>query len=101
SGTGYSWSLASNNSGGHVNTVTGAYAAGTTGGVTDTVQLTDSLGNTATTTVTIGPGITVAPPSVTVAPGSTTGFVASGGSGAGYTWFLVTNNSGGTVGTTT
>ena len=57
-GTGvYAWSLSSNNSGGAI-TSTGVYTAGTTGGVTDTVSVTDSNGATATATVAV-----TAPPS--------------------------------------
>ncbi len=53
SGTGFTWSLTSNNSGGSINASTGAYTAGPTGSVTDTVKVTDSLGNTATGNITV------------------------------------------------
>ena len=61
SGKGYAWSVATNNSGGNVSS-SGLYTAGATGGVTDTVQLVDSLGNSATATVTIEAGATPPPP---------------------------------------
>lgn len=50
SGTGYSWSLITNASGGML--TAGAYAAGPTPGV-DVVQVVDSLGNSATASVTV------------------------------------------------
>jgi len=53
SGSGYSWSFGTNNSGGSINTSTGAYTAGPTGSVTDTVKVTDSLGNSATSSITV------------------------------------------------
>jgi Zn-dependent metalloprotease len=53
SGTGFAWSLASNSSGGSINASTGAYKAGPTGNVTDIVNVTDSLGNTATANLTV------------------------------------------------
>lgn len=49
----YVYSLSVNNSGGSINSSTGAYTAGTTQGVTDTVLVTDAFGNTATATVTV------------------------------------------------
>jgi MYXO-CTERM domain-containing protein len=47
SGMGYIWSLAKNRSGGTIDATTGAYTAGTvvSGTVTDTITVTDSLGN--------------------------------------------------------
>jgi predicted secreted protein len=99
SGTGYMWALATNNSGGHI-TSAGAYTAGTTGGVTDVVQVTDSASATATATVTVSMAtnaLAVSPSSVTLAPGAKQNFTASGGSGTGYSWAIATNNSGGTI----
>jgi MYXO-CTERM domain-containing protein len=46
------WSLATNASGGSINANTGAYVAGTTGGM-DTVQVVDSLGNSDTANITV------------------------------------------------
>jgi len=52
SGTGYTWDLATNNSGGAI-TAAGVYTAGATGGVTDVVRVTDSASHTATASVTV------------------------------------------------
>jgi predicted secreted protein len=99
SGTGYTWAVATNNSGGAI-TAAGVYTAGATGGVTDVVRVTDSTGGTATATVTVGVAtvaLSVSPSSATVAPGASQTFTASGGSGTGYTWDLATNHSGGAI----
>lgn len=55
SGTGYAWKLTTNASGATI-APTGAYVAGATTGVTDTVQVTDSLGNVGTGSVSVGEG---------------------------------------------
>ena len=49
----YVYSISVNNSGGSINSSTGAYTAGLTGSVADTVLVTDALGNTATATVNV------------------------------------------------
>jgi MYXO-CTERM domain-containing protein len=59
SGTGWTWSFASNASGGTIAAATGAYTAGPTGGVTDVVRATDSLGNAGTAQVTVTPATTL------------------------------------------
>ncbi|HSQ64282.1 MAG TPA: SBBP repeat-containing protein [Polyangiaceae bacterium] len=74
SGQGYAWSLATNNSGGSIGSG-GGYTAGTTAGVADTVQLVDSLGNSAVATV------TVSNPPVADAGPDVDGAVADAGSG--------------------
>ena len=51
----YGFSLAVNNSGSSIDPVTGAYTAGSTAGVTDTVRVTDGLGATADAAVTVNP----------------------------------------------
>ena len=61
------------------------------------LTVTDSLGNSATSTITIGPGIQVGPPSATLAPLGQQSFSVSGGSGAGYSFTLSTNASGGSI----
>ena len=53
SGTGYAWSLSTNRSGGSIGAATGAYQAGPSGGVTDVVEVADSLGNVASASVTV------------------------------------------------
>ena len=102
SGTGYSWSLTTNNSGGTIDSSTGVYTAGATPSVTDVITLTDSLGNVATQTVPVGPGIMFNPATPTTPPNGTIAFAVYGGynQGGGYSLTLTTNNSGGHVSTT-
>ncbi len=86
------WWLETNASGG---TVSGAvYTAGARGEVVDVVRVTDSAGSTAThaITVTRGVSITVAGGTL-VAPRGRRTLSASGGSGTGYRWSLLTNAS--------
>ncbi|HEY4183670.1 MAG TPA: MYXO-CTERM sorting domain-containing protein [Polyangia bacterium] len=97
SGTGYTFALSTNNSGGTINGSTGAYTAGTTASVSDVVTATDSLGNTALVTIMVGAGITASPATTTVAPRGTRMFSATGGAGTGYTFALSTNHSGGSM----
>ncbi len=104
SGAGYIWSLATNGSGGSIVSYSprvGIYQAGSTGDATDVVEVTDSLGNTATASVTVSAGISIAPSSPTVAPLSSLDFGAAGGSGAGYTWLFSVDESGGSIDPTT
>lgn len=97
SGLGYAWAITTNNSGGTITPATGAYTAGTVGSKTDTIRVTDSLGNVATTTVTVGPGVAIVPAAQTTAPKSAIAFSATGGSGAGYTYGFIANGSGGSL----
>lgn len=53
SGTGFMYTVSTSRSGGSIIPTTGAYVAGGVGGVTDVVTVTDSLGNTATSNVTV------------------------------------------------
>lgn len=96
SGTGYTWAVTPNNSGATISGA-GVYKAGSTPNVTDTVKATDSLGNIATVSVSVGPGVSITPSGSTVAPLGTVSFSASDGSGTGYTWAISPNNSGGTI----
>ncbi len=98
SGTGYTWSLPTNNSGGSINPTSGAYTAGPTPSTTDTVRVTDSLGNVASTVVTVTAGVSISPAAPTLPPRQSQTFTASGGSGTGFTWAMVTSNSGGSIG---
>ncbi|HEY7726334.1 MAG TPA: hypothetical protein VH880_13435, partial [Anaeromyxobacteraceae bacterium] len=102
SGTGYTWSLSTNASGGSIVAGTGAYTAGSTGNVADVVRVVDSLGNqaTATVTVTAAAGLAISPPAATVPPKGTQAFTASGASGA-LTWSLLANASGGSINAST
>jgi len=97
SGAGFSWSLLTNLSGGNIVPATGVYTAGLTGGVTDVVRVVDSLGNIATRNVTVTAGVTIVPATASVAPLGAQTFSASGGSGAGFAWSLLTNLSGGSI----
>jgi MYXO-CTERM domain-containing protein len=61
SGKGWTWSFSTNASGGSIGS-SGNYTAGITGGVTDVVQVTDSLGNSASASVSVSPAeVTNAP----------------------------------------
>jgi hypothetical protein len=101
SDAGYVWLLQANNSGATFNPATAAYQAGATGGVTDTVRLTDSLGNIATATVNVGAGLSVSPAAATAAPKSGVSFTAAGGKAGAKTWSFQTNASGGSIGSST
>lgn len=93
--TGFTWSLATNASGGTIDPATGAYTAGATPSVTDVVQVQDSVGNVATVAVEVGPGVSITPRDPGAYPGQTVTLHAQGGSGTGFTWAMVTVNSGG------
>lgn len=96
-GSGLTYTLVTNNSGGSINATTGLYTAGTTSGVSDLVEVTDGAGHTGYVTVTVGPGISVTPSQPAVLTSGSQTFTASGGSGTGYTWSLTANPSGGSV----
>jgi Zn-dependent metalloprotease len=96
SNSGYVFSLATNGSGGKIGQ-TGAYTAGAKGPATDVVQVTDSKGTAVTASVAVGPAITVIPGEVLLPKGGTQVFSASGGSGSGYTWSILENQTGGNV----
>lgn len=97
SGTGFVYSLATSTSGGSIDASTGAYVAGSTPNRSDLVKVVDSLGNSATASVSVGGGITVSPSSLSTPPRGTQTFIANGGSTAGFTFALTTNGSGGTI----
>ena len=96
SGTGYVWSLSRNASGGTIS-AEGVYTAGTTDSSTDVVQVVDSLGNSATRSLTITAGVSVSSGSAAVAPKGSQTFSATGGSNRGYTWSISVNGSGGAI----
>ncbi len=96
SGT-YTWTLVTNNSGGSIDSATGAYTAGANGSVSDLVQVTDGSGNTGYVVVNVGAPVTLSPNSSAVPLNGSNPFTASGGTGTGYTWALTTNASGGSV----
>jgi hypothetical protein len=97
SGTGLVWSLASNPSGGTIDAMTGKYVAGSTGSVADIAAVADSLGNTASVSISVGGGIAINPANPSVLPGGTLTFSAIGGSNTSFTWSVATNNSGATI----
>jgi hypothetical protein len=103
SGTGFAWALATNVSGGAINSSTGAYTAGPTASVTDVIRVTDSLGNTASRNVSVAPAsasLDIAPVLASAPPRGSIAFAATGGSGP-YTWSLPTTASGGTIDSST
>ena len=101
SGTGYHYTFTANASGGTLDATTGVYTAGSTTDVTDGVEATDSLGNTASAAIAVGGALVVNPAAPTVAPRGQVVFTAAGGSGTGFTFVLTTNASGATIGAST
>ena len=98
---GYTFSMRTSPSGGTVVAATGAYTAGATPSVSDTVMVTDLEGMSAIATVTVGPGISLSPQTPRVAPRGSVTFTATGGSGTGFMYTVSTNLSGGNVVATT
>jgi len=97
SGAGFVFAFGANASGGTINSASGVYVAGAAFGVTDVVTVTDSLGNVAAANITVGAGVTVTPAAPSIAPRGTLTLSASGGSGTGYSFAILTNVSGGTI----
>lgn len=93
SGTGYLYALTTNASGGSIDGATGAYLAGDTGDVTDVVTVSDSLGNSTTASIPIGPGLAVTPSVAATAPSGSLALTVSGGSGSDYQFALTSNQS--------
>jgi hypothetical protein len=91
--TGYVWDFVTNASGGTLSAA-GEYEAGATGGVTDIVRVTDSLGASVTATLLVTNALKISPASVTLESGARLTFRASGGSQSEYVWDFVTNASG-------
>ena len=90
---GYHWTVSAP-SGGSIDKDTGVYRAGAKGDVTDTIILTDIDGNYETTSVSVGPGISISPNGGTVPPRGTLTLSAAGGSATGFTWSLEAKPSG-------
>jgi MYXO-CTERM domain-containing protein len=96
--TGFTWSLVTAPAaGGSIDSATGQFTAGPTANVTETIKVTDSVGGSATTTLDIGPGLSLTPASATATPGQHISFAASGGSGVGISFALEASPSGGTL----
>lgn len=91
SGTGFVFSFAQNESSGTL--VGKTYTAGSTPNRTDSVVATDSLGNVATVSIVVGPGVTIAPATAAVPPNGSFAFSASGGKGP-FTWSIQPAESG-------
>ena len=91
------WSFAANKSGGTIDASSGAYTAGPTGDVADTVKVTDSSAGSATRNIEVTSGVSITPPDASVAARGTFHFNATGGSGNGFAWSLATNASGGSI----
>ncbi len=91
----YVYTVSTNNSGGSVGASTGAYVAGSTGSVSDTVRVTDAVGHV-DAVVTVSVAVSISPLAPSMAPAGTQTFTAAGGSG-GYVYSISTNNSGGTI----
>jgi alpha-tubulin suppressor-like RCC1 family protein len=95
--SGYSWSVNAGGAGGTINSVSGVYTApAAVGSGTDTIKVTDSLGNTATTTITVLPALGVNPGKSTLFFGATTTLTGVGGT-APYT-FTITSGGGSITG---
>lgn len=102
SGTGYVFALTVDAStGATIDAATGLYTAGSTGNVDDVVTVTDSLGNTGTATISVTDGLRITPAMVDLPPLGAMAFAASGGSGNGYVFALVSNGSNATMDPTT
>ncbi len=80
----FQWAVSPNGSEATVDA--GAYVAGPIGNSTDVVTVTDALGESASVTIDVGPGVTISPPTSTVLPGVMLSFSASGGTGQGFSW---------------
>jgi hypothetical protein len=91
------WTLTTNASGGYVDEFSGAYLAGKIGGVTDVVTMTDGTGNQASVSIRVGPALSVTPDRAQLWVGAAQTFAVAGGSGKGYRWSLVRDDSGGTI----
>ena len=92
----FQYTISANGSGGTIDLATGLYKAGTAS-KPDVLRVFDRLGNSGTTTVVVGPNVSISPATPVVNPSATQLFTASGGSGMTYTWLITTNGSGGTI----
>jgi hypothetical protein len=98
----FQWTLQTGGSGGSLTATgnQGTYKAGALGNSQDSITISDSLGQTVTITVSVGPGITVTPASSTIAVSGTVQFSATGGSGTGYVWSVQEGSAGSFTGST-
>ena len=99
----YTFSIVTNNSGGTINASTGAYVAGSKGGISDVVRVTDGSTNISSASVTVQApvaALAISPASASVSTGGSQTFSANGGK-VPYTFSIVTNNSGATINSST
>lgn len=95
---GYRYAVITNPAvGGSIGAETGLFTAGTNGGVTETVDVKDTAERHASTTVTVGPSLTITPSTATPAGNAQVQFSAAGGSGAGYAFSIETSQSGASI----
>lgn len=97
SGQDYTFSVATNGSGGTIDATTGAYAAGATGDTSDVISVSDPLGNNASANITVSASVTISPSQITLRSRESQAFSAAGGSGTGFVWSFVSNASGGSL----
>jgi MYXO-CTERM domain-containing protein len=95
--SGYVWSIKDNGSGGTIGASTGRYVAGRSGATVDVVHVSDSLGDAADVSVSVGGGLAISPASPAAPPRGPLAFTATGGAGSGFVWSLAPNESGGTI----
>ncbi len=93
----YRYSLQINASGGNVVESTGHYRAGAHANVQDVLAVTDANGVLASAIVQVGTGVVATPSVAIVAPNGSLAFAASGGSGSGFVWAMITNASMGSI----
>jgi hypothetical protein len=87
----YAFSFQTNASAGRL--MGSTYFAGINGNTVDVVRVADRTGGTTFARVDIGPGVTIAPAAPgPIPPRSSLHFTATGGSGGGYVWTLVTSS---------
>ncbi|MFT3916549.1 MAG: kelch repeat-containing protein [Anaeromyxobacteraceae bacterium] len=94
---GYAWSLETDASGATLDPDTGAYTAGSKGGVVDVVKVQDPLGHSTTAQVSVGPSLAIGGNPGGAEPGGQIAFEATGGSGEGYAWTIVPGGSNSTL----
>jgi hypothetical protein len=92
----YTWSISTNASGGTIDPNTGAYTAGATGSVTDTVKVVDTNGASTTIDVLVGPAMTISPVTTSVYVKQFVVYQVSGGAG-GYVYSFDDTASGATI----
>ncbi len=93
---GYRYVLENSNSGGRVAENTGVYSSGPNRDTLDTIELSDSNGDTALIPINVSPTLSVVPPAANVEPGGTVDFTATGNLSRPV-WDILVNRSGGRI----